>query len=401
MDQIMRLRLLIVPLLSGVLSVPSANAQNVIVVVLDGARYSEIFGSDSTYIPRMWNDLKPLGTIFTNFRNDGTTTTNPGHSSIESGTWQDIPNDGTLRPTMPSFFEYYRKHSGADDQSCFAVVGKSKLNVLTYSTHADYGQLYGSSLKIAANDKGVFDSLKNVMATQKPRLLLVNFPDIDVAGHSGSWGAYLAAIRVADSLVTELWATIQGDLFYKDSTTLVVTNDHGRHDDAHGGFQHHGDSCEGCRKIMLLAVGKGIPAGLVVGDTSSQIDIAPTVGELMAFPTPFALGTSMLPKMAVSGAHEDQSKPAHFIPLRNYPNPFNPATTLQVDLKDQSHVIVSITNALGEEIETIFNGVLGTGSHRLLWNAASHPSGLYVCAVVVIGSDGTLRRSVRKLMMVR
>ena len=43
-------------------------AQNVIIVVVDGARYTETFGAGATYIPHMYNDLKPLGAVYTNFR---------------------------------------------------------------------------------------------------------------------------------------------------------------------------------------------------------------------------------------------------------------------------------------------------------------------------------------------
>ena len=40
--------------------------------------------------------------------------------------------------------------------------------------------------------------------------------------------------------------------FYKDKTTLIVSNDHGRHIDSKGGFQNHGDDCAGCRHIEFL-----------------------------------------------------------------------------------------------------------------------------------------------------
>lgn len=73
-----------------------------------------------------------------------------------------------------------------------------------------------------------------------------------------------------------------------------MTNDHGRHDDAHGGFEKHGDSCEGCRHILCLAVGRGFPAHRVIKQRRTQCDIAPTIGELLSFPTPFSKGTSLL-----------------------------------------------------------------------------------------------------------
>ena len=89
-------------------------AQNVIIVVVDGARYTETINAGATYIPHMYNDLKPIGAVYTNFRiaDEGITSTNPGHSSILTGTWQLIANDGIQSPTNPTVFEYFRKELG-------------------------------------------------------------------------------------------------------------------------------------------------------------------------------------------------------------------------------------------------------------------------------------------------
>ena len=53
--------------------------QKVIVLIIDGPRYSETFG-DSTcqYIPNLSKELAPQGVLFTNFRNNGKTNTNSG-----------------------------------------------------------------------------------------------------------------------------------------------------------------------------------------------------------------------------------------------------------------------------------------------------------------------------------
>jgi hypothetical protein len=108
-------------------------ANNVIVVVIDGARYSETFGKEDTYIPYMWNEMRPQAVIFTNFYNDGTTKTNPGHATIATGKWQSIANNGTERPTFPTLFEYYRQQTGAADSSVYVVAGADKLAAISYS----------------------------------------------------------------------------------------------------------------------------------------------------------------------------------------------------------------------------------------------------------------------------
>ena len=272
----------------------SVFCQNAIIIVIDGARYSETFGADSTYIPHIWNQLRVQATIWTHFYNEGITKTDPGHSTISTGVWEQIDNKGQLRPQHPTIFEYFRKATGAPESSAAVVVGKNKLDILTYSTHPDYGKQYKACSFIASHDTSVVQKLKEVLHHNHPRLVLVNLPTTDILAHLKDWNGYLISIRRADSLVAEIWSIVQADSIYRNKTTLFLTNDHGRHDDLHGGFSDHGDSCNGCRHIMLLAIGKGFPKNRIVQTKRTQCDIAPTIGELLTFPTPYSIGTSLL-----------------------------------------------------------------------------------------------------------
>jgi predicted AlkP superfamily pyrophosphatase or phosphodiesterase len=301
----MKLKYISIGIILSLFFLSRAFTQNVIIVVLDGARYTETFGADSTYIRNMWTKLKPNGTIFTNYRNDGKTVTIPGHTAIETGTWQIIDNDGLERPTMPTIFECFRKATGVPESQNYIATGKKKLKVLSYSTHKHDGSAYKAAVSVADGDRAVMDSVFFHMNTDHPRLILINLPDIDAAAHDNNWKAYTTAITRADSLVYVLWQYIQSHSSYNGNTTLIVTNDHGRHDDAHGGFENHGCGCEGCRHIMLLMAGRNIPPGIVDSLKAEQIDIAPTVGELLAFPTPLAVGKSLL-----HGRISDKKTPA-------------------------------------------------------------------------------------------
>ena len=288
----MKLKVILLLLLFFKLSL----AQNVIIIVVDGARYSETFGAGSTYIPHMNNDMKPFGVVYTNFRiaHEGITSTNPGHSSILTGTWQLIANDGTQRPTKPTVFEYFRKELGSSVTQNYVVTGKEKLDVISYSTDPNYGILYQASENcFDITDGDVYSNLISIMDTYHPRLIIVNLPDTDRRAHANDWDGYLSAITNADNIVYQLWQKIQTDPFYQNNTTLFVTNDHGRHDDAHGGFQNHGDDCDGCEHIMLLAIGRNVSQGIVNSDLHYQIDLGPTIGDLLGFDTPQAIGISL------------------------------------------------------------------------------------------------------------
>ncbi len=55
----------------------------------------------------------------------------------------------------------------------------------------------------------------------------------------------------------------------------------------------HGDDCEGCEHIMLFAIGRNVTQGLVNNDMHYQVDIASTIGDLLGFSTPQAIGISL------------------------------------------------------------------------------------------------------------
>ena len=266
--------------------------------MVDGGRYSETFGSGPRYIPHIFNDLAPKGTIFTKFRiaDEGLTSTNPGQASILTGTWQVIANDATERPNKPTVFEYYRKEIATKPTDCFIVAGKKKMEALSYSTFPGYGSNYGASTNcFDADNDLVYDSLTKVMDNYHPRIILVNFPTTDKQGHDSIWNDYLSALTNADWLVYQLWQKIQNDSFYKNNTTMFVTNDHGRHTND---FKGHGDDCDGCEHIMLLAIGKNIPEGITISELHYQIDIVGTIGKLLGFSTPYVKGIDLFQSTA-------------------------------------------------------------------------------------------------------
>jgi hypothetical protein len=107
--------------LVAVLAQPQISAStadhNVIIVVIDGARYTETFGDPlHRYIPNIWHRLRPKGTIHTNFYNRGETITLGSHVSMLTGnrSWLRWPAEGEInRPPTPTLFEHYRATTGA------------------------------------------------------------------------------------------------------------------------------------------------------------------------------------------------------------------------------------------------------------------------------------------------
>jgi photosystem II stability/assembly factor-like uncharacterized protein len=74
----------------------------------------------------------------------------------------------------------------------------------------------------------------------------------------------------------------------------------------------------------------------------------------------------------------DGYSPQHFILSPNYPNPFNPTTTIEFDLPKSSEVRLKIFNILGEEVVKLVSDRLSAGSYSYEWDASSLASGVYI-----------------------
>jgi len=56
----------------------------------------------------------------------------------------------------------------------------------------------------------------------------------------------------------------------------------------------------------------------------------------------------------------------------NYPNPFNPSTTIQYSLPQESEVTVRILDVNGQIVKTLVNEVQGPGEQRVNWNGTAN-----------------------------
>jgi len=74
---------------------------------------------------------------------------------------------------------------------------------------------------------------------------------------------------------------------------------------------------------------------------------------------------------------KELGRPSGFSLGRNYPNPFNPSTTIEFSLSQGGFVTLTIYDLLGRENETLISGHLGAGAYKAVWNAGNAVSGIY------------------------
>lgn len=305
---------LVIPITGVLLSFKSEPIENqsisktykteyVIVLVIDGPRFSETFG-DSTcqYIPNLSKVLAPQGVLVKNFRNNGPTYTNAGHTAITTGVYQKIKNNGLELPKNPSMFQFFLKEKGLDPTKAWVIASKGKLDILANTKNKRWKDQFTPSSYCGVNGKGMgytgdintWKDAQLILKTYHPKLTLINLLEVDVKGHQNEWKQYLQALQNTDQTALELWNLIQSDSVYMNKTSLFITNDHGRHLNGHkDGFVSHGDNCEGCRQMYLIALGPDFKTNTVLNNMYEQIDISKTIAEMLHYNNPISRGIIM------------------------------------------------------------------------------------------------------------
>ena len=87
--------------------------------------------------------------------------------------------------------------------------------------------------------------------------------------------------------------------------------------------------------------------------------------------------------------------------LKNYPNPFNPDTTISFELNQPGQTLVEIYNVKGQKVMTLLNDELETGVHNLVWKGLDEQgqqvaSGMYFYKVKVNKEE-----KINKMIMIK
>jgi hypothetical protein len=85
---------------------------------------------------------------------------------------------------------------------------------------------------------------------------------------------------------------------------------------------------------------------------------------------------------------------------QNFPNPFNPSTTMQYSVPERSHVVLTVTDMFGRTVATLVNGTIENGVHSASFDASNLPSGSYIATVSMTGLESglTFSKTVKMLL---
>ena len=100
-----------------------------------------------------------------------------------------------------------------------------------------------------------------------------------------------------------------------------------------------------------------------------------------AFPAQFKIDYVKVYEASQLSSH-DRILPTRYQFYQNFPNPFNPTTSINFNVPIASEVILTIYNITGQEVAKIHNGYAQAGSYKAVWNGMDNlgnkaPSGVY------------------------
>ncbi len=88
--------------------------------------------------------------------------------------------------------------------------------------------------------------------------------------------------------------------------------------------------------------------------------------------------------------------PGHFALAQNFPNPFNPSTSISFSIPTRSHIALAIYNMLGQQVARLVDEERMPGEYSVEWNPANVSSGVYFYRITAGAFSET-----KKMVLVR
>jgi hypothetical protein len=104
-----------------------------------------------------------------------------------------------------------------------------------------------------------------------------------------------------------------------------------------------------------------------------------------------------IPAWALTGVSAmNQEIPTKYECISNYPNPFNPTTTMVLTLQKMEQGSLDIYDVWGRKLETLAEGSLPSGTHRYQWDGSKYSSGIYFCVLQTRSQTTTAKLVLQK-----
>lgn len=92
----------------------------------------------------------------------------------------------------------------------------------------------------------------------------------------------------------------------------------------------------------------------------------------------------------------NNSTVAEYNLFQNFPNPFNPSTSIKFDIVKSGYVSLKVYDMRGKEVKTLVNGYRQSGNHEINFNAEGLSSGIYYCRLETSDYSSIIKMSLLK-----
>lgn len=107
-----------------------------------------------------------------------------------------------------------------------------------------------------------------------------------------------------------------------------------------------------------------------------RVEAAEQSGTASLIPT-FTAGDIVVRQSTDVGDEIGELLPGGFALIPNYPNPFNPTTTILFTLPEKADIRLEVFNLLGQRVTTLADREFPAGNHEIVWDASGEASGVY------------------------
>jgi len=97
----------------------------------------------------------------------------------------------------------------------------------------------------------------------------------------------------------------------------------------------------------------------------------------------------------------DNNNPAEFQLFSNYPNPFNPTTTIQYNLPQRSDVQITIYDLLGRKVTTLISGTQEAGYKSIQWNGRNKSGQLVSAGMYFYAIEAGKHTAIWKMVLLK
>lgn len=280
----------------------------IVVIVISGVRNEEVCARRS-YMPLLWNDIRPKGLLFNNLVDNNVAFHMPSTHAINTGMSYNYYHK-VMKFKLPTIFQYLRFQREQPKAKVCSFGIWSERNLGSYEKLNGLGSfpsfftptlkmnselinlLRPAEMKAIRNARKIeiirygrylwdmvgrmqFQLCKRAIDVYRPDYIHYVLNDVECA-HYDAFGRYVLSLRYCDEKIMELWQRINADPYYKGKTWFFVTPDCGRDPYYMQHFQ-----ISRIQKSWLFAYGPNLEKGGTCDARINHVDFFPTIAKLL------------------------------------------------------------------------------------------------------------------------